>query len=164
MATASSAGAGSAMSNLNRGPRNMSAGDWIRLKRLQGAKGYGVTTITNFSNSGDVTKAIYPKDKDIGGNRGYNGTLTTPSPKNPSLMVPCDAVGVTKILRPASNWTDFIASQTADYITTGIGAVNTTSVTQTVNKVCNPNPTTITTIQKAVNPVVNQFARQKILS
>ena len=159
MATASSAGAGSAMSNLNRGPRNMSAGDWIRIQRLKASKGYGVMT-GNSTGSGDATAAIYPRNKDIAPPEAPQ------QPYGPALLNPYQAAGTHKTLRPASEWTSFIGSQTADYITTGqaLGANNlpTPSVVQTRNTIC--NPTTTSTIQKAVNPAVNQFNRLKILS
>jgi hypothetical protein len=156
MATASSAGAGSAMANLNRGPRNMSAGDWIRIQRLKASKGYALTTMGIAPSGGDATAAIYPRNKDIAPQEALE------QPRSQALLIPYEAAGTSRILRPASEWTSFIGSQTADYITTGIGAVNTTSVVQTRNTICNPSVTT--TIKKAVNPGVNQFARQKILS
>ena len=38
MATVSNAGAGMSFSNAQQGTRGMSASDWIRMKRLQGAR------------------------------------------------------------------------------------------------------------------------------
>lgn len=157
MATASSAGAGSSISDLNRGPRNMSAGDWIRLKRLQGAKGYALTTMNKFTQNGDATAAIYPPNKDIG-----NVPEAVQQSRSQALLIPYEAAGTHRIIRTASNWTDYVASQTADYVTTGIGAVNTTSVIQTRNTICDPSTTS--TIKKALNPAVNQFNRMKIVS
>jgi len=160
MATASSAGAGSAMSNLNRGPRNMSAGDWIRIQRLKASKGYALTTMGIAPSGGDATAAIYPRNKDVA------PPEAVAQPYGAALLIPYQAAGTHRALRPASEWTNFIGSQTADYITTGnaVGANNlsTPAVVQTRNTICNPNTTN--TIQKAVNPVVNQFNRLKILS
>lgn len=157
MATASSAGAGSAMSNLSRGTRNMSASDWTRLKRLGGAKGYSATVQGVTPGLGDTTTAIYPRNKDIG--VAQEGPQ---QPRNQSLLIPYEGAGTHRILRPASSWTDFVASQTADYIITDIAASNTTSVIQTRNTVCNPNTSTV--LNKAVNPAVNQVNRMKIVS
>jgi len=157
MATASSAGAGSAMSNLSRGTRNMSASDWTRLKRLGGAKGYSATVQGVTPGLGDTTTGIYPRNKDIG--VAQEGPQM---PRNQSLLIPYEGAGTHRILRPASSWTDFVASQTADYIITDLAAPNTTSVIQMRNTVCNPNTTTV--LNKAVNPAVNQVNRMKIVS
>jgi hypothetical protein len=157
MATVSSAGSGSAMSNLNRGTRNMSASDWTRLKRLGGAKGYSAMVQGVTPGAGDASSTIYNRNKDIG-----VAPEGPQQPRNQSLLIPYEGAGTHRILRPASNWTDFVASQTADYIITDLAAVNTTSVIQMRNTVCNPNTTT--TIQKAVNPAVNQVNRMKIIS
>jgi hypothetical protein len=138
----------------------MSAGDWVRIQRLKASKGYALTTMGITPSGGDATAAVYPRNKDT----------SPPEPaqqsRSPALLIPQEAYGTSRIIRPASEWTSFIGSQTADYITTGnaLGANNlsTPSVVQTRNTICNPNTTT--TIQKAVNPAVNQFNRLKILS
>ena len=52
------------MSNASAGTRGLSAGDWIRLKRINGAKGYGVMTGNASSPNGTATSAIYPRNKD----------------------------------------------------------------------------------------------------
>lgn len=127
MATTSNAGSGMSFSNLQRGTRGMSASDWIRMKRLQGARSnaYSYT-------SGNVTAAgVLTTNKDI----------VPPQPNqdeihNKSAINVFPVVGTSKIRRPASNWTDYIASQTADYITYAQGAVNTTSVVRTQNRLC----------------------------
>lgn len=161
MATASSAGAGSAMSNLSRGTRNMSASDWTRLKRLGGAKGYSTMVQGVNPGAGDTSSTIYTRNKDIG-----VAPEGPQQPRSQALLIPYEGAGTHRILRPASNWTDFVAAQTADYITTGlaVGAngMTTTSVVQTRNTVCNPNTTT--TIRKVTNPAVNQVNRMKIVS
>lgn len=80
-------------SNVQAGTRGLSAGDWIRLKRLQGAR--------NFQS-----------DKD--------GDVTNPSPLLLETTQGARRVftefGTSKIRRPASFWTDYRASQTADYV------------------------------------------------
>ena len=157
MATASSAGAGSAMSNLDRGTRNMSASDWTRIQRLRGAKGYSATVQGVVPGAGDATAAIYPRNKDLG-----NAREGPQQPRSGAIRIPYEGAGTHRILRPASSWTDFVASQTADYITTGIQGLNQTSVVQTRNTIC--NPTVTTTVRKAVNPAVNQVNRMKIVS
>lgn len=161
MATASSAGAGSAMSNLSRGTRNMSASDWTRLKRLGGAKGYSMMVQGVTPGAGDATSAVYTRNKDIG-----VGREALQQPHGQALLIPYEGAGTHRILRPASDWTNFVASQTTDYITTGLAVgsngITTTSVVQTRNTVC--NPTAKTTLRKATNPAVNQVNRMKIVS
>jgi hypothetical protein len=78
-------------SDIQRGTRKMDAGDWIRLKRLQGGKNF----LTDMS--GDVT--------------------------NPNPLIVAKSgrpvfteFGASKIRRPASSYTDYAASRSADYI------------------------------------------------
>ena len=83
------------MSNSQAGTRGLSAGDWTRLQRLRGAKTYATVNLAT--------------NKDI---------APTPNPQisyGTSLLIPKD-VGTGKIRRPASMWTDYRASQTADFI------------------------------------------------
>uniref|UniRef100_A0A6C0KC84 Uncharacterized protein n=1 Tax=viral metagenome TaxID=1070528 RepID=A0A6C0KC84_9ZZZZ len=95
MATVSSAGAGSSMGNMQAGTRGLSAGDWTRLQRLRGAKTYATVNLA-------TNKDIAP-------------TPTRQWPYGTSLLIPKD-VGTGKIRRPASMWTDYRASQTADFV------------------------------------------------
>jgi hypothetical protein len=95
MATVSSAGAGSSMSNSQAGTRGLSAGDWTRLQRLRGAKTYATVNLA-------TNKDIAP-------------TPNRQQPYNTSLLIPKD-VGTGKIRRPASMWTDYIGSQRADFV------------------------------------------------
>ncbi len=69
----------------------LSAGDWTRLQRLKAARAY------------------LANDKDIN---------PTPNPQLPysKAMLIAPTVGTTKYRRMASQWTDYKASQTADYI------------------------------------------------
>jgi hypothetical protein len=84
-------------SNIQRGPRRMDAGDWIRLKRLGGAKYYQTDKPNDIINppprleTRDGARHVYTE------------------------------FGTSKIRRPASNYTDFKASQTADYILESVG-------------------------------------------
>lgn len=84
----------SSMSNAQLQTRGLSAGDWVRLKRLNGAKTYKTVNL-------DTNKDINP----------------TPFPQiayGPPIEV-YKVVGTSKIRRTASNWIDYKASQTADY-------------------------------------------------
>lgn len=55
MATVSSAGGGSSMGNAQVGTRGLSAGDWIRLQRLRGARANGYS---NASTNGVLTRDL----------------------------------------------------------------------------------------------------------
>ena len=81
-------------SDIQRGTRKMDASDWIRLKRIKGGQNY-------------LTDMI-----------GATTDITNPSP----LLVPTTGrrlfteFGTSKIRRPASSYTDYAASRSADYI------------------------------------------------
>lgn len=94
--------------------RGMSAGDWVRLQRLRGARSYTTDLVTN---------------KDI---------APTPFPQmsyKPGMGV-FKVGGTTKARRTASQWTDFAASQRADFVTTSQTARTGVAVTETVTKLC----------------------------
>jgi hypothetical protein len=112
MATVSSGGAN--FSNGSQGTRGLSAGDWVRLQRLQGAKAYAATLSSN---------------KDI---------APPPTPQQPynSAIHVHPVVGTSKIRRPASLWTDYMASQSADFVLQSQQSINGTSQKLTVYKVC----------------------------
>jgi hypothetical protein len=95
MATASSAGAGSSMSNSQAGTRGLSAGDWTRLQRLRGAKTYATV---NLATNKDIAPTPVPQ-----------------LPYTPSALIK-PVVGTSKIRRPASMWTDYLGSQRADFV------------------------------------------------
>ena len=128
MATVSSAGSGSSMGNAQMGTRGLSAGDWTRLHRLRGARNNGRTGIN----------PVLVTDKDIAlapfRQLGYN----------PSLLI-SKTVGTGRIRRPASNWTDYIASQTADFILPSQSVTTGTSIKNTRTKICSCVSTVITT-------------------
>lgn len=96
MATASRAGAGSSMGNMQTGTRGLSAGDWIRLQRIRGAKTYATV---NLATNKDIAPPPNPQ-----------------VPHDPSTLIK-PVVGTSRIRRTASQWTDYRASQTADFVT-----------------------------------------------
>jgi hypothetical protein len=80
-------------SNIQRGPRRMDAGDWVRLKRLGGMNYFQQTNaVTNPSSTPSIR--LEPS----GGRRVYT------------------EFGTSKIRMPASVFTDIRASRTADYV------------------------------------------------
>lgn len=107
----------SGMSNAQQGTRGLSAGDWIRLKRLRGATTYQTVNL-------NTNKDIYPTQSNQF--EIHNSTAIMSFP----------VVGTSKIRRAASNWTDYIASQTADYILTSQAATTSPSITNAVTKLC----------------------------
>lgn len=140
MAQVSNAGAGMSFSNAQQGTRGMSASDWIRIKRLQGARanGYsnsstsGVLTSTSAIFNKDVAPPQFPQDE----RHNVNGAINV-----------FPVVGTSKIRRPASNWTDYVASQTADYVLSSQAATTGTSVKNTLTKLCSCTATTLSTKQ-----------------
>lgn len=128
MATVSSAGGGSSMGNAQQGIRGLSAGDWIRLQRLRGARNNGYSG----------TDAVLTTNKDI---------APTPFPQmryGRSLLIRKN-IGTGRIRRPASNWTDYVASQTGDFVLSSQAATTGTAVKNTVTKLCNCVTTTLST-------------------
>jgi len=75
-------------SNVQQGTRGLSAGDVTRLRRLRGARTFKT----------DVTTNPPPRTEVQTGRRVHT------------------EFGTSKIRRPASNFTDYIASQTADFV------------------------------------------------
>jgi hypothetical protein len=147
MATVSNAGAGMSFSNAQQGTRGMSASDWIRLQRLRGARANGYS---NASTSG-VLSTYIPSSTNP--NPIFNKDVVPPQPSqleihniNGAINV-FPVVGTSKIRRPASNWTDYVASQTADYVLSGQSALHKTSVVNKQYKLCTctNQPTTLST-------------------
>jgi hypothetical protein len=92
-------------SNIQRGPRKMDASDWTRMKKLNGARGNMLYSYTTTSPATSI---------------GYEDTIN-PSPINCCVSVKNNRhvypeFGISKIRRPASHYTDYIASQKADFI------------------------------------------------
>jgi hypothetical protein len=81
-------------SNPSAQTRGLSAGDWIRLQRLRGARSY----LVNAQSNKDINPPTIPQ-----------------TPYNPSLLIPRHT-GVSRIQRPASDWISYVGSQTADYV------------------------------------------------
>jgi len=128
MATTSNAGAGMSFSNLQRGTRGMSAGDWIRMQRLRGAKTYRTV---NLNTNKDIAPSQFAQ------NEIHNYSAINVYP----------VVGTSNIRRTASNWTDYVASQTADYITYSQAATTGTSVQRIRTKLCDCTTSTLNTKQ-----------------
>lgn len=126
MATVSNAGAGMSFSNAQQGTRGLSAGDWIRLQRLTQARLYATQISTN---------------KDIAPTQSNQLNIHN---SNAAIKV-YPVVGTSKIRRPASNWTDYKASQTADFVVSRQAGLNQTSITNSVTKLCSCTATTLST-------------------
>ncbi len=98
-------------SNVQAGTRGLSAGDWIRLKRLQGSREYQNDKPNDVINpppvrlEGETARRVYTE------------------------------FGTSKTRRPASFWTDYIASQKMDYVLENQNS-ETKKRTLTANKVC----------------------------
>lgn len=111
MATVSASGAN--FSNGSQGTRGLSAGDWIRLQRLRGARNFEADKPSDITNPVVMPRTVYSK----------------------AMLIPRD-VGTSKIRRPASSWTDYKASQTADFVLQKQTATTGTSQTLTQTKLC----------------------------
>lgn len=99
-------------SNIQRGTVKLDASDWIRLKRIGGTRGIETVISTN---------------KDIINPQPTSTALVNTN----SLAYP--GFGTSRIRRPASNWIDYKAFNSADYPTQS--SLNET-VTVTINKLC----------------------------
>lgn len=95
-------------SNIQRGTRGLSAGDITRLKRLRGTRTFKT----------DVTTNPAPRTEVETGRRVHT------------------EVGGSKIRRPASNFTDYIASQTVDYVLEKPAGSCGAGKALTVHKIC----------------------------
>jgi hypothetical protein len=137
MATVSSAGGGSSMGNAQVGTRGLSAGDWIRLKRLRGARANGYS---NASTNGVLTAGSPIFNKDVVPPQFGQFEIG-----NMGAINFFPVVGTSKIRRTASNWTDYVASQNADYVIRSQAALNGTSVKRTLTKLCSCTSTVINT-------------------
>jgi len=80
-------------SNVQAGTRGLSAGDWIRLQRLRGSRNF---------DSDKTVDIVNPSPLLLETTQGARRVFTE--------------FGTSKIRRPASFWTDYRASQTADYV------------------------------------------------
>ncbi len=98
-------------SNVQSGTRGLSASDWIRLKRLRGSRDFDT----------DKSELTNPPPTLLQTTQGARRVFTE--------------FGTSKIRRPASSWTDYRASQTADYVLESQNS-ETKSRALTANKVC----------------------------
>lgn len=108
------------MSNAQVQTRGLSAGDWVRLKRLRGAKTYQTV---NLNTNKDIAPTTFPQ-----------------LPYHLPIHV-FDTVGTSKIRRTASNWIDYKASQRADYITSSTTAESSTLLKSV--RICDCSSTTL---------------------
>lgn len=144
------------MSNAQQGTRGLSAGDWVRLKRLQGARANGYS---NGSTSGVLTSSSAIYNKDIVPPQSNQLEI-----HNYSAISVYPVVGTSKIRRTASNWTDYVASQTADYVLTSQAATTSPSVTNTVAKVCGCTPAPTYSVKKTgYCRICNTFTHVRIM-
>lgn len=134
MATTSSAGGGTSMGDAQMGTRGLSAGDWVRLQRLRQNRAYYVSSQTTFANS------VVGSNKDIASAPAvqFDQHLTS------SINV-FSVVGTSKIRRTASNWIDFVASQTADYVLPSQASINATAIKNTQTRLCSCTATVVAT-------------------
>ena len=121
--------------------RGMSAGDWVRLQRLRGARSYApsnpvIEPTPDLVDNADIAPKPFPQ-------LAYK----------PGMGV-FKVVGTSKTRRTASQWTDFVASQSADFVTTSQKATTGVAVTETVTKLCDcssaPMPIKDITCKKCV--------------
>ena len=106
-------------SNVQRGPNRMDASDWTRIKKLNGARGNMLYV------SGTPSPAPRPTPyKDV----------VNPPPITQLGVGKYTEFGISKIRRPASNYTDYIASQTVDYVLQS--KATTCASTLTINRIC----------------------------
>ena len=125
MATVSNSGGGSSMGDAQQGTRGLSAGDWIRIQRLRQNRTYATTLVSNK----DIAPTPFPQ---------FSQHMST-------AINSFDVIGTSKIRRPASSWTDYVASQTADFVLSSQSATTGTAVKNTVTKLCDCSSTTLST-------------------
>lgn len=97
-------------SNIQRGTRGLSAGDWVRLQRLRGSQNFQIDKPSDITNPS-------ARSQPESGRRVYT------------------EFGTSKIRRPASNWTEYKASQVVDYV---VETTDTTLIAKslTIKKLC----------------------------
>lgn len=145
----------SGMSNAQQGTRGLSAGDWVRLKRLRGARANGYS---NSSTSGVLSPSSSIYNKDIVPPQSNQFEI-----HNYSAISVYPVVGTSKIRRTASNWTDYIASQTADYVLTSQASTTSPSVTNSVTKLCSCSTPSYSVKKTGQCMKCNQFTHVRIM-
>jgi hypothetical protein len=100
----------------------MDASDWTRIRKLNGARG------NMYVAYGPVSPA---PPRELTG-------ITNPDPRSEpeSGRRVYTEFGTSKIRRPASNYTDYVASQTADYVLETPSATCGVGKDLTINKIC----------------------------
>jgi hypothetical protein len=138
-------------------PMSMSAADWTRLQRQKGGTTYGPTVMKIGGTA--------PTNKDITAPVAPPNAGSTSCPK--SVLIPCAVAGKPKTLRPASDWTNYIASGLADYVVTSQGSgragetgLNNGYTTNKVNRVC--SCTSVITLPKVGVCVKCAGTRQRL--
>ena len=143
MATTSSAGGGTSMGNAQMGTRGLSAGDWVRLQRLKQANTYLTTIRTNEDILAvPSAKGVHPHSS--------RGTLAL------------NGIGISKIRRPGSSWTEYIAASTGDYVLPSQAGPNTTSIRNTLYKVCSCTVTGTVVATKAGSCTICGYSRLRM--
>jgi hypothetical protein len=100
----------------------MDASDWTRIKKLSGARGNMYVVI------GPVSPAPPP----------ILTGITNPDPRSEpeSGRRVYTEFGTSKIRRPASNYTDYVASQTSDYVLETSSELCGVGKILTINRIC----------------------------
>ena len=113
-----------------------------------------------------VTSSLVVSNSDLQTNKDIAPPEAAQQPYGAALLIPYAAAGTPRTLRPASNWTNYIASQTGDFITVsqniGANGQPIAGVVQTQTKICGATPAVLSV--KSLNPGANAFNRLKILS
>ena len=108
-------------SNNQAGTRGLSAADWTRLKRLNGAKAY-------------ATDIAAKTDTDI---------ATVPQNSHSVPMLIPRQTGASRIRRTNGQWLDYKASQVADYVLSKTNTDNTNANSLTLTRLCDCTVTTL---------------------
>jgi hypothetical protein len=125
MATVSNSGGGSSMGDAQQGTRGLSAGDWTRIQRLRQNRTYATTLVSNK----DIAPTPFPQ---------FSQHMST------GINV-FYVIGTSKIRRPASSWTDYVASQTADFILSSQSDTTGTAVKNVDTRLCDCSPAIVST-------------------
>ena len=115
-------------SNIQRGPNRMDSSDWTRMKRLNGAIG-------NMIYVASVTSPAPPRQF---------ANVVNPAPIINPAVGRYTEFGLSKIQRPASSYTDYVASQRVTYV---LQTPASTGQSLTAYAICN-NCSTATNIVK----------------
>jgi hypothetical protein len=108
-------------SNNQAGTRGLSAADWTRLKRLNGAKMYATV---------------------IAANKDTNVATVLQLPHSVPMLIP-RRTGESRIQRTNGQWLDYKASQVADYIVSTTHTNNTNAKSLKLTRLCDCTVTTL---------------------